>query len=380
MTYYLTGKTIGRWFLLCLVIFMNSCHPGGERKEGGNEIDSIPEPYDITEAARLYADSVLKTMTVEEKVGQCLMPPIYAREDSSTLRLYKKYMEDYHVGGVVLMKGDKHAARNIAEIGKEAKVPLFVAMDAEWGLGMRLSDGETYPKNGNFPKDLEDSELFDYGREVARESRETGINMILGPVVDITSNPRSVIGSRSFGNDPGLVSDYAVAYAKGLESGGVVSVAKHFPGHGGAFNDSHAGVAKIYKGITALDSVDLKPFREYINAGLNGVMAGHIQSLALDPDGTPASVSIDMLSSLLREEMGFKGLILTDSFTMGGAHGFSTAEALNAGADIVLCPPEIEKEYKKMIENIQDGSQDIDVINDRCRRILFTKFLFGLIP
>ena len=363
---------------LVLCIGMGSCNDNAAKieKEG---FDHSEVKFDITERAEAYADSLLKDMTLEEKIGQCLMPSIFAKDSPATIKLLKKYIDDFHIGGIVLLKGDTKSAKRLSEISDSSKVALFIALDAEWGLGMRLADAPTYPKNGAISKKLEDTELYDYGREIAKESREAGINMILGPVVDITSDPRGVIGNRSFGDDPIMVSDYAVAYARGLESGGVVSVAKHFPGHGAAINDSHAGIAKLYKSISDMDSVDLKPYRDYIAAGLNGVMAGHIQSMALDPDGNPASVSIDMLTSLLREEMGFKGLILTDAFTMGGANGFSALNAISAGADLVLCPSDIEKEYKKILESVKENKTDIKLIDDRVRRILFTKYLFGIL-
>lgn len=362
--------------IFCVTMF--SC--GNKTANTIVEVEQPTEIQDITNIARAVADSLLNTMTLEEKVGQCLMPSLYSKDSPATIRKLKEYISDYHIGGVVLLKGDSHSARRLSEIADSASIPLFVALDAEWGLGMRLTDAPTYPMNGKMAKDLEDTELYDYGREIAKESRAAGINMILGPVVDIVSNPRSAIGNRSFGKDPEMVSNYAVAYARGLESGGVISVAKHFPGHGGALHDSHTGVAKIYKGISDLDTVDLKPFRDYIDAGLNGVMAGHIQSIALDPDGNPASVSIDMLTSLLREEMGFKGLILTDAFSMGGAKGFSAINAINAGADLVLSPSNVEKEYNGILESIKENREEINVINDRVRKILFTKYLFGIIP
>ena len=372
-------------FLLILfisfVVFI-SCNSKTREQENIEESEVASTPSDITELARAYADSVLQTMTIEEKAGQCLMPSIFAKSTPASIVKFKRYLEDYHVGGIVFLKGDTKSAKTLSEIAEEISdstgIGLFLSIDAEWGLGMRLEDASIYPKNGNISKELEDTELFDYGREISKESREAGINMILGPVVDITTNPRNAIGNRSFGDNAELVSDYAVAYAKGLESGGVISVAKHFPGHGGAYNDSHVGIAKIYKGITDMDSIDLKPFRDYVNAGLTGIMAGHIQSMALDPDGNPASVSVDMLTSLLREEMGFKGLILTDAFTMRGATGFSAKEAIAAGADLVLCPSDVEKEYHNLVENLQNGCLDIEVINDRVYRILFTKYLFGL--
>lgn len=363
---------IAAYLFLCFCIF--SC---GKKNSKVNDNLSIPvTERDITSLAESYADSLLTNLTLEERIGQCLMPSLNASIDSSTLELYKKYIEDYHVGGIVLFQGDLSSAKKLASLGEESKVPLFIAIDAEWGLGMRLSDAPVYPKNGNIKEGKEDWELFDYGREIAAQSKEIGINMILGPVIDVVSENGGVIGKRSFGNNPSRVSEYGVAYAKGIESGGVISVAKHFPGHGSTLIDSHNKVAVINRDISLLDSTDLKPFRDYINSGLTGIMAGHIQVPALDPDGTAASVSMDMLSSLLREEMGFKGLILTDAFNMGGAKDFSAADAIRAGADIILCPSNVETEYNNLMESVKSGAIDTSLLNSRCRRILFIKYLF----
>ena len=334
---------------------------------------------DITKKGKEVADSLLTEMTMEERVGQCLMPSLYASADPSTITLLRKYIDDFHVGGIVLLKGNLTAAKEIAEIGSEAAIPLFIAIDAEWGLGMRLEDAPVYPKNGNIGKEAEDTELFDYGFKIAEECRDVGINMVLGPVVDIAAVDWGVIGKRSFGNNPRLVSEFGVAYAKGLESGGVISVAKHFPGHGSTVIDSHRGIAKVKRDISAMDSIDLRPFKDYVNLGLTGIMAGHIQSLALDPDGNAATVSMDMLTSLLRDEMGFKGLVLTDAFDMGGAKGSSVVEALQAGADLILSPLNVENEYYNIIDAVKKGKLDIQVINDRCRRILFYKYLFNIL-
>lgn len=333
---------------------------------------------DLTILAGEYTDSILTSMTLEEMAGQCLMPSIPSTYDSITDSILKKYIEDYHIGGVVLMKGDSKAVKKICELCGKSRIPMFIAIDAEWGLGMRLDDGDLYPKNGRVNKSMGDIWQYDYGREIARVSREIGINMILGPVLDVAEKNRGVIGARSYGEDPALVSELGVAYAKGLESGGVMSVAKHFPGHGSSVYDSHKGLAKVNKNINVLDSVDLKPFREYINSGLSGIMAGHIQALSLDPGGVPASVSIDMLTSLLRDEMGFKGLILTDAFDMGGAKGFSAVEALKAGADIVLCPENLSVEYNGIMNSLKDNVIDINVLRERCRKILFYKYLFAV--
>lgn len=364
--------------IVCFFAFcaFTSCQ---QHKEKGNipetTVIELSAPLDFTGMAEEYVDSLLVSLTLEEMAGQCLMPSIFASDDNSTRHLLKKYIEDCHIGGIVLLQGNIEGAKVLADIAKKSSIPMFIAIDAEWGLGMRLSDAPVYPKNGNISGDTEETALYDYGRKIAEESRTIGINMILGPVLDVNDNPGGVIGKRSFGGNPIKVSNYGVAYSKGLESGGVISVAKHFPGHGFSSIDSHKGVARLYRNISGMDTVELRPFRDYINSGLSGIMAGHIMARALDPEGNAASVSPAILSYLLRDEMGFKGLILTDAFDMGGAEGNRAVDALKAGADIVLCPLDVEKEYKNILHQVAADSLSVSTLKERCRRILFYKYL-----
>ena len=375
-------RGFGVLIILSVSYFLWSC---GNKKESISDKSELALNtsdnaliLDKTPIAKNISDSIFETLTLEEKIGQCFMPAIYSVSDDYTINYYKNLIEENHIGGIVLFKGDLSSARKIAELGAEANVPLFISIDAEWGLGMRLKDAPVFPQNGKIRKDVEENIMFDYGREVARECRNSGINMVLGPVVDIVeSYKRGTIGLRSFGNDPTFVSNHAVAYAKGLESGGIISVAKHFPGHGSSTKDSHYGAAIIKKDLTSLDSVDFIPFKNYIDAGLSGVMAGHLKVPSINPDGIPASVSPEILTTLLREEMGFEGLVLTDSFDMGGAKGFSSEEAIKAGADLVLCPRNPKKTITGMIEKVKKGEIDVKIIEDRCKRILFYKALFG---
>ena len=367
------------FIFICCSFF--SCHVSDEHEDETDSIEMIEEQIEIndyTESARNFADSVLNSLTLEEKIGQTIMPSFYSESDEYTLMVIERMISDYNIGGIVLMKGDMKSAAKIAEIGASALVPLFISIDAEWGLAMRLNDAPGFPRNGRIKKDADETLLFDYGREVADECQDLGINMVLGPVIDIQGVYRNIIGTRSFGSDPERVANLGVAYAKGLESGGVVSVAKHFPGHGSSVTDSHHGIASVNRSISALDTLDFYPFRQYINAGLTGVMAGHIRVPSLTPTGETAVVSYEILSGLLRDEMGFNGLILTDAFNMGGAKGFSAAQALKAGADIVLCPGNIKGAIKEIKKQITNGELDSLLIEDRCRRILFTKAIFDL--
>ncbi len=333
---------------------------------------------DVTARTIELADSVFETMTLRQRVGQCFAPSITTSDDSLTMRRLKEYISNLNVGGVVLLKGNLNSAVAISAECALAEVPLFCTIDAEWGLGMRLSDAPDFPRNGRLGPRADEDLLYDYGREVARECRRVGINMVLGPVIDVVEKPIGVIGSRSFGKDPVRVADLGVAYARGLESGGIISVAKHFPGHGSLIVDSHRELPVIHRSLHQLDSIDLYPFRSYVDAGLSGVMVGYLAVPAIDPESRPAAVSEIVIRDLLREELGFRGLVLTDALNMGGARGYDAAAALTAGADMVVSPADTRAEIEGVIRKIESGEMDRGIIDDRCHRILFYKFLFGL--
>lgn len=371
---------------LTLCIVLSCCGRGGGESIAGSGIpaDTVPDDdvfsgmSDLTSMALHLADSTLAGMTLEQKVGQCFMPSIYASADALTMRKLRGYISDFHVGGVVLLKGNLGSAARMAGVGMNSEIPLFMAIDAEWGLGMRLDDAPDFPRNGRLGPCADELLLFDYGSEVARECRRVGINMVLGPVIDVSENPRGVIGSRSFGGDPKMVADLGVAYARGVESGGVISVAKHFPGHGSPEEDSHVSLPVIERSLHQLDSIDLYPFRSYIDAALSGVMVGHLAVPAIDPQSLPAAVSPVVINDLLRGELGFRGLVLTDALNMGGAEGYGAAAALAAGADIVVGPSDTAKEIGEVIDMVRKGELGMDIIDNRCRRILFHKYLIGL--
>ena len=361
-----------------VIIILASCVSPASQSTSEDNFEERNFRQDETLNAWRYADSVMNQMTLEERIGQCFMPSLKSDSEDFTIKKFQRFKDDFHVGGIVLLQGDIPSAKFIANLSEGSKVPLFISMDAEWGLGMRLKDAPIYPKNGRLNEDIEETLMYDYGREIAAESRKIGINMILGPVIDINATTGSGIGQRSFGSDPKRVSNLGIAYAKGLESGGVISVAKHFPGHGNTLTDSHKSIAVNPKNITYLDTIDFLPFKEYIKSGLTGIMAGHIVVPSVSRENKPASVSENILQVLLREEMGFKGLILTDAFNMSGIDGYNAWDAIKAGADIILCPLDIEIEIKELQKKINSGEFDARIIADRCRRIIFYKVIFGL--
>lgn len=370
---------------VCLVMFFSSC----SQSASGNtevdsmqavELDSIQAEHDITVVARLWADSIIATMTLEQLAGQLIMPAVYADVSPAAMRLLREYAIDCHVGGVVLLKGTVASARMIADtLRSMLAVPPFISIDAEWGLAMRLADTPEFPRNGRISQTADETLMFDYGYEVARECREVGINMVLGPVLDVLPQGRraSGIGSRSFGSDAFRTAELGVAYAKGLESGGVMSIAKHFPGHGSADADSHKRLPVVAKTREQLEATDLLPFREYIGQGLSGIMTGHLKVPALDGEGTPVTVSERILRDFVRKELGFNGLIVTDAINMAGASGHSAVDAVMAGADIVLAPADTETELAVITAAVRDGRLPVEIVLDRVRRVLFFKYMLA---
>lgn len=346
-------------------------------EQSARQADSLRRVNDLSYRASEMADSMLRHMTLEEKAAQVLMPALFSTDDRYTLRAVKEYGEK-GVGGVVLLKGTSLSASVIADsLRSSSVIPPFVSIDAEWGLGMRLKDEPKYPFNSEISEDADEGDMFGYGVEVGDQCREIGINMVLGPVVDVAPKG-SFMGKRSYGADPVRVSDLAVSYSLGLESRGVISVAKHFPGHGSAKGDSHRVKPVIERSLHQMDSIDLYPFRKYIEAGLSAVMVGHLAVPAVDPEMQPAAVSRTVISDLLIRELGFKGLVLTDAFTMGGAEGAGADKAIAAGADIILAPVNTDKEIDRIIEAVRSGRITEKRLDKSVQKILFYKSLMEL--
>lgn len=370
--------------IACLMLLFSGCSGRLARSDVDSTpeftLDSIQAEHDISVDASLWADSIISNMTIEEMAGQLIMPAVYADVSPSAMRLLREYAADGHIGGVVLLKGSVMAARSIVDtLRSMLPVPPFIAIDAEWGLAMRLEGTPEFPRNGRISADADETVMFDYGFELARECREVGINMVLGPVLDVlpAGQRKSGIGSRSFGRDAARAASLGVAYAKGLESGGVMSVAKHFPGHGSADADSHKTLPVVAKTRDELEATDLLPFRQYISNGMTALMTGHLFVPALDDEEEPVTVSEKILKDFVREELGFDGLIVTDAINMAGAGGCSAAEALIAGADIVLAPSNTESEIRNIVETVKIGSMPMDVLRDRVGRVLFFKYMMA---
>lgn len=357
------------------------------RKQPSQEEDitlASDEPTDMTEEALEWADSICDEMSLEEQLAQMVMPAIYASADSVSIDRLRWYAENLRVGGILLLKGEAESAAVMADTLEAIRDRLphspgtFLAVDAETGLGMRFSDAPLFPWNSNIDRSVGDQTFFDYGCEVGREARITGINMILGPVVDVDRDERrggSVMKRRSLGSDQLRVAELSLAYARGLESQGVASVVKHFPGHGPTASDSHEVLPKISTSRDELYAIDLMPFRTVVQNGLSSIMVGHIWAEALDSVRRPASFSPVVIRDLLRGEMGFHGLVLVDAVGMGGARGYTGADAIIAGADMIIAPPDTEKELSGLLQAVIDERLSPEAVEESVKRILFYKYL-----
>lgn len=336
-----------------------------------------PEISDLTADADAWADSVMRTLTLRQKISQLFLPAVFASDDYWTSRQVGEYA-DSCIGGIVLLKGDSIGAAALADtLQKRCPVPAFVAIDAEWGLAMRLADAPEFPANAKISKGADDQLMYDYGRELARECRLLGINMVLGPVVDVDGEG-GFMSRRSLGNDPERVADLALAYARGLEDGDVISVAKHFPGHGSVKTDSHKRKGVISRSLMEMDSIDLYPFRKWVEQRLTGVMVGHLAVPAIDSGMLPAAVSKTVITDLLRGDLGFSGLIITDAINMAGAEGYGSDDAFAAGADMVVAPLKTRREVDRVEMAVKSGKLTESEIDGKVKRVLFHKYLLGL--
>lgn len=335
------------------------------------------------EDCRHWVDSVMNKLSFREKVGQLFIYTIAPIETKQNLELLRDAVDAYKVGGLLFSGGKMQTQVELTNRAQKlAKVPVMITFDGEWGLAMRLRGTPAFPRNMVLGCISDNRLIYEYGREVARQCREIGVQVNFAPVADVNINPKNpVINTRSFGEDPIQVADKVVAYASGLEDGGVLSVCKHFPGHGDTDVDSHKGLPVLPFTRERLDSVELYPFKKAIRAGLGGMMVGHLRVPAIEPiDGLPSSLSRNVVYRLLTEELAFKGLIFTDALAMKGVAGHPNVslQALKAGNDMVLAPRNLKVEIQAVLKAVEKGELTKEDIENKCRKVLTYKYALGL--
>lgn len=332
-----------------------------------------------------WVDSVFNSLSIDEKIGQLIMAVAYSNKGESHEQQIIRYVRDNKIGGVITMQGGAVRQANLVNlIQKNATIPLLIATDAEWGLGMRLDSTIQYPYELTLGALTNDSIVFKIGSEIGEQCKRIGININFAPVADVNNNPLNpVIGYRSYGDDPKKVLKKSILFSLGMQSQNVLPTLKHFPGHGDTEKDSHKALPLILHPRSRLDSVELFPFREAIKQGIGGIMTGHLSVPDLDSSYIPATLSKKIIRNLLIDEMGFKGLIVTDAMNMQGIaaqvkEGNADVIALAAGNDLLEFVPDPAKTIASIKNALADGSLSYDDINKKCRKILMIKRWIGL--
>ena len=354
---------------------------------GSTTAQQLPTPLvPISERASdslvRVASDWLSTLTIEEQIGQLIIPIWEPRYDSASRERYLRLIDQIHPGGILFRKGEPYDQYRLTHLLQErSRIPLLITADAEWGLAMRLQETIRYPRMKLLADHCTPDEMYTLGQHMAEQCRVMGIHVSFAPVLDVNNNPKNpVIGTRSLGATPDIVISHGLALARGLEDGGVLSVAKHFPGHGNTDKDSHKTLPTVSGSLEELERVELAPFRAYIKAGLGGIMVAHLSVPALEPDVTcPTSLSHAVVTGLLREQLGFKGLIFTDGLEMRGvqrAEGLPiSVAAILAGNDLLLGPLDPLASYQELLSAYRAGTLSAETIQDRCLRVLCYKLL-----
>lgn len=333
-----------------------------------------------------WVDSVYNSMTLDHKIGQLLMIRAHSNKTKEYHDKVANTIKQYQVGGVCFFQGGPVRQALLTNRYQElSTTPLFVAMDAEWGLGMRLDSTHSFPRQMTLGASNDNSIIYDMGTEIARQCKRIGVNFNFAPVVDINCNKNNpVINSRSFGENKYDVAEKGLMYMHGLQEHGVISSAKHFPGHGDTDSDSHLTLPIIKHDIKRLYSTELFPFIKLINNGLYGIMTAHLYIPALDSTpNTASTISWPIVTGLLKNNLNYKGLIITDALEMKGVTkynkpGILEVKALIAGNDVLLLPEDVEKAVNGIKKAINDSIITVDDINTKVKKILKYKYIANL--
>lgn len=334
-------------------------------------------------ACNRWVDSVYNSLNERQRIAQLVFPKVVTTQGATTKSALKRLVQA-GVGGILFTEGSIAQYAEMTNYAQSlARVPLLMTFDGEWGLAMRIKNTIRFPNNMAIGAARNGEELaYLYGREMARECKAAGIQVNFAPVADVNSNAHNpVIGYRSFGEDAQWVSKLVNAYSRGLEDGGVQAVAKHFPGHGDTSTDSHMTLPVVNKTMKQLSQTELVPFKNFIDEGFSGMMTAHLLIKSIDKSGTPMSLS-PKAYNMLRDDLGFEGLIYTDALGMKGAvtpDGTNeSVAALKAGADVLLSPRDPIGVIELILADVQKGNISKALIEEHCKRVLTYKYILGL--
>ena len=336
--------------------------------------------------ANEWVDKTYNSLSQDEKLGQLFIIALYTNRGENYINNVRNIVTNEKIGGLILMQDDAAREINLVnEFQKTSKVPLMIGMDAEWGLFQRIATAHKFPWAMTLGAIQDKNLIKEMAAKIAEDCKRMGINWDFAPVVDVNTNPENpIIGNRSFGSEVENVVNSALAYSNGLQDNKILAAIKHFPGHGDTNTDSHLDLPVVSHDLNRLNSVEIAPFKALMDKGIGGVMVAHLYVPALEKGkGVPASVSKNIVTGLLKEKLGYKGLIITDALNMGAVAkrykpGELDALAFKAGNDIMLFSDGV-KEGKRLIQLAIDKKEiSQNRVDESVKKILLTKYFLGL--
>lgn len=353
-----------------------------------NKAQYVPKNIseDDTKKAKEWVDKTYNQLSDDQKLGQLFIVALYTNKGIDHIQEIRNLVTKEQIGGLILMQDDAAMEINLVnEFQSRSKIPMMIGMDAEWGLFQRIAKAYKFPWAITLGAIQNEKLVYDMAAKIAADCKRMGINWDFAPVVDVNTNPSNpIIGNRSFGSDVNNVIKKASSYSHGLQDNNILAAIKHFPGHGDTSADSHYDLPLVDHKIDRLDQVELAPYKNLIKEGIGGVMVAHLYVPALEKGANiPASISKSIITDLLKDKLGYKGLIITDALNMGAVAnryqpGQLDALAFKAGNDIMLFSQGVKEGKRLIAEGISKGDISKDRLEESVKKILLTKYYLGL--
>ncbi|AYN00343.1 glycoside hydrolase family 3 protein [Chryseobacterium sp. 3008163] len=336
--------------------------------------------------AQQWVDKTYNLLSQDEKLGQLFIVALYTNKDENHINQVRNIVTNDKIGGLILMQDDAAREINLVnEFQQKSKIPLMIGMDAEWGVYQRIATAHKFPWAMTLGAIQDKNLIYQMAAKIAEDCKRMGINWDFAPVVDVNTNPNNpIIGNRSFGSEVSNVTQSALSYSNGLQDNNILAAIKHFPGHGDTNTDSHLDLPVVSHNLERLSSIELAPFKALMDKGIGGVMVAHLYVPSLESGkGIPASVSKNIITGLLKEKFGYKGLIITDALNMGAvANKYKPGEldalAFKAGNDIMLFSQGVAEGKKLIQKAIDNGEIPQARVEESVKKILLTKYFLGL--
>lgn len=365
----------------CILVFIFGCAGYLQAQFSPKNITK-----DLDKKAVKYADSLYAKLSMDERIGQLYIVALYTNKDQNHISGVRKLVEQEKIGGIILMQDD--AEQEIAlvnEFQKKSRVPMLFGMDAEWGLYQRIKTAHKFPWAMTLGAIQDNNLVYKMASKIAEDAKKMGVYWNFAPVVDVNTNPKNpIIGNRSFGSDVQNVIAKSLAYAQGLQDNGVLAAIKHFPGHGDTDVDSHLDLPVVKHSLERLNKIELAPFKALMDKKIGGAMIAHLYVPQLEKGkNTPASISYDIVTNLLKNKFRYEGLVITDALNMNAVAkkylaGELDLRAFKAGNDVLLFSQDVPTGKKLIKDAIQKGEISEKRLEESVKKILKTKYLLGL--